>query len=359
MTRIVYGVSGEGSGHSSRAREMLEHLLSLGHDVRVVSYDRGVRNLSPDFDVHAITGLHIVSVNNKLSATATVARNVRACRRLYRSWRSVCGLMEAFAPHAVITDFEPMTAYAARRSGVPLVTIDNQHRMRFMSYPPVPAARWDGFVTRSVIRAMVPQPAASLISTFYRGEVTDPRAELYSPILRQVVRDLTPTTGDHVLVYATQAFDGLVDVLRTCAGQVFRVYGFDRDDREGHIVFRPFSVDGFLADLASSRGVVATAGFTLMTEALHLGKPMLALPMSGQYEQRLNAHLLETMGLGAMAPLVTRQALEQFVAGINRYTAALRAYPRDDGGPIKARLAALLADNARALGPAPSSAGGV
>ena len=38
MARIVYGVSGEGSGHSSRAREMIPHLERAGHRVRVVTY---------------------------------------------------------------------------------------------------------------------------------------------------------------------------------------------------------------------------------------------------------------------------------------------------------------------------------
>ena len=41
MARIVYGVSGEGSGHSSRAREMAGHLVQRGHEVRMASYDRG------------------------------------------------------------------------------------------------------------------------------------------------------------------------------------------------------------------------------------------------------------------------------------------------------------------------------
>lgn len=55
---IVYVVSGEGSGHSSRAREMIIHLEQLGHIVKVVSYDRGYRNLKNDFDVFETEGLH-------------------------------------------------------------------------------------------------------------------------------------------------------------------------------------------------------------------------------------------------------------------------------------------------------------
>ena len=66
MAKIVYGVSGEGSGHSSRSREMLTHLKDLGHDVMVVSYDRGYNNLKDDFDVFETEGLHIASLDNPL-----------------------------------------------------------------------------------------------------------------------------------------------------------------------------------------------------------------------------------------------------------------------------------------------------
>jgi uncharacterized protein (TIGR00661 family) len=60
-------------------------------------------------------------------------------------------------------------------------------------------------------------------------------------------------------------------------------------------VFEPMT-EGFLHDLARCKGVIATAGFTLITESLHLGKPYLALPMRGQFEQELNALLLAELG---------------------------------------------------------------
>ena len=46
MANILYGVNGEGSGHSTRAREVILHLERRGHVVHVVSFDRGLRNLS-------------------------------------------------------------------------------------------------------------------------------------------------------------------------------------------------------------------------------------------------------------------------------------------------------------------------
>ena len=46
MAKLIYGVSGEGSGHSSRAREMIGHLVSVGHSVKVASYKRNI----PEFE---------------------------------------------------------------------------------------------------------------------------------------------------------------------------------------------------------------------------------------------------------------------------------------------------------------------
>jgi hypothetical protein len=63
LAKIVYGLSGEGSGHSSRSREMITHLEQLGHTVKAVSYDRGYHNLKDEFDVFETEGLHIASSN--------------------------------------------------------------------------------------------------------------------------------------------------------------------------------------------------------------------------------------------------------------------------------------------------------
>ncbi len=71
MAKVVYGVSGEGSGHSSRAREMATHLRDQGHDLWLASYDRGYRNLQKDFRVLEIEGLCIASEDNKVSVVKT------------------------------------------------------------------------------------------------------------------------------------------------------------------------------------------------------------------------------------------------------------------------------------------------
>ena len=50
MVNVVYGVSGEGSGHATRSKFILHHLLERGHKVKVVTYDRGYALLKDEFD---------------------------------------------------------------------------------------------------------------------------------------------------------------------------------------------------------------------------------------------------------------------------------------------------------------------
>jgi uncharacterized protein (TIGR00661 family) len=124
-----------------------------------------------------------------------------------KSVRELRSLYKSFAPDCVITDFEPMTAYLAQHYDLPLISLDNQHRMRYMVYPCPPRLRGDALVTETVIRAIVPRPDVSLVTTFYNGRVKNDRTFLFPPILRRSILDARPGDAGHVLVYCTQGFE--------------------------------------------------------------------------------------------------------------------------------------------------------
>lgn len=344
MVNVLYGVAGEGSGHSSRAREVAGHLCRAGHRVLIASYDRGYRNLSPDFDVMEIEGLTIGASENRVSLTGTLEANIRKVPGLRTSWQAMRSRgFEGFQPDVVFTDFEPLSAHLARRMKVPLVSIDNQHRMRFMSYPRPPGLGLERRMAVSAIRAMIPVPDRSLVTTFWFGDVTHPGAYLFPPILRGAVRDAVSTRGDHVLVYVTKPVSWLLDKLRSRRDEEFRLYGFEREGSEGNLTFRPFSLEGFLADLAGSRGVIGTAGFSLITESMYLGKPYLAFPLAGQFEQHLNAFLLEKLGCGMDGSQDGPSSVDRFLRGMESMESAASMAGDWDHGAIFRKVDELLA----------------
>ena len=176
---------------------------------------------------------------------------------------------------------------------------------------------------------MVPRPDVSLVITFLFGDTRNDRTFLFPPILRRAVLETQPTRGDHILVYLTSGFESLLEQLETFPRERFLVYGYDRNERHGPCQYRPFSRDGFLADLATAKAVIATAGFTLISEALYLKKPYCALPMNGQFEQQLNASMLAELGYGKNAQELAPETIGDFLYRLPEYK---RVWP-----PIKER----------------------
>ena len=346
MAKIVYGVAGEGSGHSSRSREMLTHLQDLGHHLIVVSYDRGYANLKDDFDVFETEGLHIASLDNRVSRVKTFTDNLQRLPKGHKKLQMLRkDVFKKFQPDCVITDFEPMTAYLANHYDLPLITIDNQHRLRYMSYPCPAHLQNDRRMTTAIIRAMVPRPDVSLVTTFYYGEPKNERTFFFPPILRKEVLSLQPFYSEHILIYLTSGFETFLKRLKSFKRESFIVYGAGKEGADGHLTFKAFSKAGFLNDLASCKAVMATAGFTLMTESFYLRKPYLALPMRGQFEQEINAFLLARLKYGINLRRTSSEAVGHFLYCLPDFAENLKTYQAQDNRAIKARLAELLNDN--------------
>ncbi len=356
MSRIIYGVSGEGSGHTSRAREMVRHLLDKGHEVRVVAYDRSYASLKDEFDCLEIEGLHIVSRDNRVSALGTLAHNLRRARKAIARNRALRHLFDHFQPELVITDFEPATAWLARWRGIPLLSLDNQHRLRYMKFQVPASLLLDRWLTRLIITLMIPRPNIALATSLEQGPGTNARTRIFPPIVRQQVLDLQPANEAFHVVYVTSAFDSLIYTLKCFEDRIFHVYGHHAERVDGNIHYRAFSGDAFVQDLARCRSVIATAGFTLMSECLYLHKPLLALPMTGQFEQQVNALFLERSGCGVNARRASVEVLQTFFArdaecraALQRYNAQLQARgcERYGGAAIKQALDELLSELSR------------
>ena len=137
MARILYGVNGEGAGHSTRAKEVISHLLEKGHTVHVVSFDRGLQNLSRHFEVTEIYGFRFAYVNNCVRYRRTVAKNLITVPQARASFSRLMKLANEWQIELVCTDFEPLSCYLGHRKRLPVISIDNQNLLvnAALSYP--------------------------------------------------------------------------------------------------------------------------------------------------------------------------------------------------------------------------------
>lgn len=353
--RILYGVVGEGMGHAMRSRVVLEHLFARGHEVEIIASGRAAEFLNKRFggagDVHRIHGLHMLYDENRVRRGSTLLSNLAlGGAALPQQVATYFELVKDFEPEVVISDFESWTHLFAKTHGLPILSIDN---MQVLNRCSIDEDVIDGFrtefeIAKAFVKSKLPFCDEYFITSFFRPAIRKEHTRLFPPILRPEILAGKPTRGEHLLVYQTaEGHDTLVDTLRSL-GMPCRIYGMRRsitsDETEGDLVFRPFSEAGFISDLASARGVVAGGGFTLMGECVYLHKPMLAVPIRGQFEQVLNARYLEKLGYGRFAPaLEDPRVIHDFVDAIPSCEAALASYAQDDNRQILQAVDAFLA----------------
>jgi uncharacterized protein (TIGR00661 family) len=342
MANILYGVNGEGAGHSTRAKEVLSHLVASGHSVHVASFDRGLQNLQQQFDVTEIYGFRFAYVNNRVRYKRTIAKNLITVPQAAKSLSRLKDLVTEWKTDLVITDFEPLTCHIGHKLGLPVISIDNQHCLTnaVVSYPK--QYRRDATAAKLVTRLMTPRANAYLVISFFTAPIRKRNTFLFPPLLRQQILDATPTESDHVLVYVTSPAPALAKLLGSVRCR-FIAYGFGREGQEGNILYKKPSIDGFFADLTRARAIVANSGFSLVTEALHLGKPYLAVPVSHQFEQIFNAYWLEKSGYGAYWEDMNKERVESFLYNLPHYREALAKYPRQGNGALLEKLDTLIA----------------
>ena len=349
MANILYGVNGEGAGHSTRAKEVLTHLAANGHNVHVASFDRGLQNLKTQFDVTEIYGFRFAYLNNRVRYKRTIAKNLITVPQAAKSLSRLKHLVDEWQTDLIITDFEPLTCHVGHKRRLPVISIDNQHCLTnaAVSYPK--QYRRDAAAAKIVTRLMTPRANAYLVISFFSAPIRKPNTFLFPPLLRQEILDAVPTEGDHVLVYVTSPAPALAKLLGSVRCR-FIAYGFGREgtNDEGNILYKKPSLDGFFADLTSARAIVANSGFSLVTEALHLGKPYLAVPVSHQFEQIFNAYWLEKSGYGSYWEELNKERVEAFLYNLPHYRDALAKYPRQGNGALLEKLDALIAGYATA-----------
>jgi uncharacterized protein (TIGR00661 family) len=148
-------------------------------------------------------------------------------------------------------------------------------------------------------------------------------------LLGQDILDRTPTDSGFLLVYLRRGTPRRVFRALANCGLPARIYGPGKVGVEGALSFCAVDRQDFVEDLVHCRALVTTAGNQVVGEALHLGKPVLALPEPGNWEQGLNGFFLERMGAGACASMRTLRSkvIREFLANLE---SCRQAMPKGD-----------------------------
>lgn len=332
--RILYGVNGEGMGHATRSEVVIGSLLG-SNDVRVVASGAAFRHLRERLPrVDEIFGPTFAMEEGEIRRWATVRQSVHhAFHELPDTVKRWVAEVDEWKPDVVITDFEPLAGVYARSTRTPLIAVDNINMLDRCRHDDeiIGAQRQDYVLARTITHSMVPGAVEYIVTTFFGPPIARGGTTLVPPIIRPEIVDGRSERGDHLVVYSS-GDPKLLDALHT-VGMPARVYGMrggpDRIEVDGCVELRPRSSEDFVESLRSARGVIAGGGFSLLSEAVYLGKPILAVPLHGQFEQVMNARYVQRLGYGLCADEVDAEVLGGFIEQLPEFEAALAGYEQD------------------------------
>jgi uncharacterized protein (TIGR00661 family) len=315
--RIAYGVMGYGRGHAMRTMSVLPALMAQ-HEVTVFAGGDAYEVLAPRFPTVRIPIIgYQYSAAGTHSLPKTVARNFSPMSDLLFGGAGMAAVEREFVArgiNAVISDSEAWTHRVAQRLKIPRISFDHVGIIAYCK-PHFPPDLWAlGMRDAWGYRALMGVPERILVSSFYPAEPAHPQVRVIGPMLRDEVLKATPKNGDYLLAYFNKGehqYLPHVDRALKLLDLPVVVYGTPHRGRDEQLDFRAPSVEGFVRDLAGCRAVLSTAGNQLIGEAIHFGKPILALPEPA-FEQRLNAHMIERMGVGARGEL-TPSDIDRFL----------------------------------------------
>lgn len=283
--RILYGIQGTGNGHLSRAKEFIPHLREAGQLDLLVSGTSSEISLNHPI-LHRKTGLSYTFGKTGGIDYLDTAKNLRPIQFI-EDVRSLS--LDAY--DLIITDFEPITAWAAKLEGRTCFGLSHQA----------------AFLSAKTPRPAVPNPGAELIFKSF-APCTHPIGLHYeryddfiwTPIIRSDVRMLQTSDAGHITVYLPAYGDeALLKPFHALPDIEFHVFSKHSKTayRSGNVWVRPVRNDDYLQSLGACHGLISGGGFEAPAEALFLGKRMIVIPMKDQFEQKCNAESLKPYGI--------------------------------------------------------------
>jgi uncharacterized protein (TIGR00661 family) len=283
--KILYGVQGTGNGHIARARIMATAFAERSDiDVDFVFTGRAPEKY---FDMEVFghyrtyCGLSFIYKDGKVKKWDTVRQaNVRQFIHDVKQF-------DAGEYDLLINDFEPVTAWAAKRQGLPSLSISHQAAFAY----DVPK-RGNSLFDTALMKIFAPTQQKIGVHWYHFNQPIIPPFVVDKPIAH--------AKSNHILVYLPfENISDIRDMLEPLADQTFICFhpDIEQADTQGHIQWNPTSKVHFHKALQNCNGVVANGGFELSSEALQLGKKLLIKPLHGQFEQLSNVFMLDSLNL--------------------------------------------------------------
>lgn len=285
--RILIGVQGTGNGHLSRCAALAEALALQQVEVDFLMSGRPRDGF---FDMELFgswqwrQGLTFAVEHGRVALRETVRRN-----HWRQFWQDVNEL-DLSSYDLVVSDYEPVTAWAARKQQRRIIGIGRQYAFYKPCHGlPISAAQ------RQLLRWFAPVTDAVGMHWSCGG------SHILPPVIHQRGPQLQREENHYLVYLPFEPLPRINRLLQQLTDYRFSVFHPAVSQQQiGAVSYYPPSRNGFAEAFSRACGVISNAGFETSCEALWHGKKLLVRPLAGQFEQLANARCLEQLQLASV-----------------------------------------------------------
>lgn len=315
--RFLFIVQGEGRGHMTQAITLSGILGSAGHQIVGVVIGKSKRRSIPDFVLKAFDSdiLLVDSPNfetdgesKQIKLGKTIRTNLMKASRFTKSLQKIHEIVKKTQPDIILNFYDILGGlyFLAYRPKATHWVIGHQYLSLKPDYifPKGKAINQLLYKLNTRLTAIL---ARKKLALSFEPSPSTPTLGIVPPLIRTKVKSKEVKDGDFILGYMVNSGYAaeVMHYARKHPEINIRVYWDRKDVNEiqkalDNLTFCPIHEAHFLRDMAACQGFISTAGFESICEARYLGKPIMVIPVAGQYEQLCNALEIERLGIGTM-----------------------------------------------------------
>lgn len=212
----------------------------------------------------------------------------------------------------MINDYDYITSKACKAKNIP--SINWGHQASFQS-DKVPRPAKKSKVGEWMLKSFA--PSDQYIGLHFK-EYDD---FILPPVIKKEIVEAEVKDLGHITVYLPSYCEAqLIAIFSQFSNFRFEIFSWQSkaDHTIDNITFKPVDKHQFNKSLIHCYGIITGGGFETPSEAIHLGKKVMAIPIRGQYEQMCNAAALQEMNIMTLDKISGNFA-QDFQKWINDY----------------------------------------
>ncbi|NCN05435.1 MAG: hypothetical protein GW949_07375 [Spirochaetales bacterium] len=284
MKTLGIAANGEGMGHASRLVTLVP-LLAQNYSLVVYApptihgflLQKLPQLADGTIPLRTLPHLHLAKRGDQITYVRTITENLPTLTKLRTLLQRVRAQLIKDHIDVLISDFEPFSAWAAMGAGIPTLQINHPGIVSRSG-----SISLQALATKWIAGLMMGPYDKRILVSFFDGDT--------GPMIRQEIQQAPRGNDGSLVVYVKPGYRrGIVRALEQLKIENYHLF--------------PNPAMNYAQALGRCKAIIAGGGHQTISEALYLGKPILAIPQRGQFEQWLNSVMLERGGFGKMGML--------------------------------------------------------